>query len=144
MRIASIIVSWICWLIAAFYWLFLALVSFYPALMARSDPRQPVDQLFLFTGIGCIVVGFVLWFVRKRIWFDSSRPVGPGFLIYLLPLYFGALCAVVGPYLEFIIWGSEGLFFRAGFVVTALLMVLVFPRLPAKRQAEQAVPPNGP
>ena len=133
MRGASLVISWICWLITVLYWLFLAIVSFNPTLMARTEPQNPVDRLFFYTGIGCMAFAFVLWFMRKRIWFDSSRKVGIGFLLYLFPLYLAVLCAVVGPYLEFIILGYQSLFFKTGFVVSALLLMLVFPRLP--RQA---------
>jgi hypothetical protein len=135
MRIACLILSWIFWIVPVLYWLFLTIISFVPSLFPTGSPKTPPSAMFFYTGIAMIGIAFVLWFFRKVIWFDPKRSVGIGYLLYLIPLYAFVLAAVVSPYFELVLYSkTSGLFFRMGFVVTGILLVCVFPRLPKKPQ----------
>ena len=128
---------------AAFYWGVGLIVSIFPQWIQQETVKEPVDLLGLFSGIIAVIVGFILWFFRRRIWFLGRRRIDFWFLVFQIIFYLAVIGAMLGPYLDFFVYGAISVFFRFGFLLTGVLLVLSFPRLPRKHtQCEQVVSPK--
>lgn len=130
LSIINLIISWVLWLVCAFYFLGVAAIRFYPKFIA-NDPLKPTESLSItFMGLGVIAFAFLLLWIRRAVWFKKGKSPRFGYMAYQFPLYFAVLTAIAAPTLGVFMELSGGFLFQFGIVLTLILMVLAFPRIP--------------
>ena len=134
LQIVAYVLSWLGWVASLVYWLMASVVRGFTDFIFPDSTATEGDALLVFCGVGCIALCSLFVFIRWFFWLRTRKTAKWGFFYLVFPFYLSLFCAVLGPYLNFMIFHQRDWLFLIGFVPTAVLVALAFPRLPKRKE----------
>jgi len=135
MRTFNAISSWLLWTIVVLYWLgslFIRVVNTIPPVATEPSKAASYTNLFWYGMAICFGVALVLHLALRFYWYRPRRSPGFGFWLLSILLYLFVLAASESGFAPYFAVGDRSIIQWVGLALGAVLLILSFPRLPAK------------